>query len=55
MELLQQVNFVIVDRNHPESQRVIQVVHLLGGKVVYERGSLIVFGVTDDDATGKSP
>jgi len=55
LELLRQVNFVIVDRNHSESQRVIHVVYLLGGKVVYERGSLTVFEVNNDDATSKSP
>jgi hypothetical protein len=53
-ELLRQVNFVIVDRNYSESQRVIRTVYLLGGKVVYERNSLVVFQITNDNETGKS-
>jgi len=53
-ELLRQVNFVIVDRNHPRSQRVIRIVYLLGGRVVHERDSLVVFRMTYDDETDKS-
>jgi hypothetical protein len=53
-DLLRQVNFVIVDRNHPQSQKVIQMVYPLGGRVIYERDSLMVFRITTDDETDKS-
>lgn len=53
-EILRQVNFVIVDRSHPQSQKVIQMVYLLGGRVMYERDSLVVFRIATDDETDRS-
>jgi len=54
-ETFQQVDFVIVDRNHPDSQSVIQTVYRVGGKVVYERDSLIAFQVASDHDTNRFP
>jgi len=42
---LSRMDFVAIDRNHPESRSALLTIHHMGCKVVYENNSLIVFQV----------
>jgi hypothetical protein len=53
-DTFRKMDFVIIDRDHPESWSAIQTVYRLGCKVVYERDSLIVFQMVLRDDTDKT-